>query len=784
MSRRNSSIIASLAVIILFISLSSPCASAKGIIKGVVIDYVTREPLIDANIYIRELNTGISTDIDGRFRLEIGTPLNTEMEISFVGYETKVVKIELGEGEEKEYTIYLNPGAEMLETINVTGSKIKETTFSSTNFITVTSEEKISTSAYTTTADVLMEEPGIIIQKTTHGHGTPIIRGLIGRQVVLLYNGIRLNRPNFRVGGNQYMDTINPESLSSIEITRGPTSVLYGSDAIGGSVNMIPRIYESAGPGFKFFPGIRFDYSTADNGRNATLLFRGSLDELSYSGNIAYKKIGDLDPGGNAIKQDPTGWEELDGNLNLFFEPSEVHTFEFNYINVNQNEVPRYDKYADGSYGKYIYDPQNRRLYALTYNFSPAYSWLHQVKWNVSYQEEEEGRIKQKPASSKITTENDKFKTYGTYLNFSSVYGKKHWLTWGGEYYFDKLKSSAYYVKDGLKTISPQGAYPDDSEYTSSGLYIQDIFIIDPKLELRGGLRYSHVSFISPEVVNFGEVEDDFSDLSGFAGMLFKLRPDLNLVASYARGFRAPNFNDTVVLKESGTGYDAPSPGLTQELSHNFEIGLKKESDSFQGSIFGFYSYLNDLIIRRDGTFLGMPFYDDNGNGIWDEYEAPIKQKFNSGKAAIYGVESFGSYRFSDHSVRGQLFYTYGEQENIDADTDEAFTEPMRRIPPLTGMLAYRWEGSEKWWLEANTFFAGKQDRLSLDDLDDSRIPDGGTPGYAVINLKGMYRFEYGRVVLGLENIFDELYKTHGSGIYFAGRQITVSLQLSPLDRE
>ncbi len=769
---------------LLLIPNSTAIASERGVVRGIVIDYVTREPLINANIYIRELNTGTSTDADGKFILEINTPLNVKMEVSYIGYETKVVNLQLEETEEKEFTVYLNPGAEMLEAINITGSKIKETTFSSTNFVTVTTEEKISTTFYSSTADVLMEEPGIIIQKTTHGHGTPVIRGLIGRQVVLLYNGIRLNRPNFRMGGNQYMDTISPESLGRIEITRGPTSVLYGSDAIGGSVNMVPKIYESGGPGFRFYPGLRFDYSSADNGRKAVFNFRGSQGRLSFSGNISYKKIGDLDPGGDAERQDPTGWEELNGNLNLFFEPTEVHTFEFNYINVNQDDVPRYDKYADGSYEKYLYDPQKRRLYALTYNFSPALSWLHQMRLNFSYQEEREGRFKQKPGSLKVTTENDRFRTYGAYWNFSSVIGMKHWLTWGGEYYLDKLKSSAYNVQNSVPSLKMQGAYPDNSEYRSTGLYIQDIFMIHPKIELRGGMRFSYVSFNSPNVVNFGKVEDEFSDLSGFAGLLYRIRPDLNLVTSYAKGFRAPNFNDTVVLKESGTGYDAPSPGLKQELSHNFELGLKNERESFQGSIFGFYSRLNDLIIRRNGTFLGLPFYDDNSNGVWDENEVPIKQKFNSGNASIWGVECFGSYIFGNHSLRSQVFYTYGEQANIDESTDAGFTEPMRRIPPLTGMFAYRYSGSEKWWLEASSLFAGRQDRLSLDDLDDSRIPVGGTPGYAVLNLKGMLKFSHFRVITGFDNIFDELYKTHGSGIYFAGRQITISLQLSHPDTD
>lgn len=747
-------------------------AGKDGIIRGVVIDFVTKEPLLGANIYIKDLKIGTAADKDGKFQLRLNTPIETTVVISFVGYEKKEIKIKLAEGEDKELTIYLNPGATMMAEVMVIGSKIKETVFSSTNSVSVVTEEEIKTTNYATTADILREEPGILVQKTTHGHGAPVIRGLIGRHVLLLYNGIRLNKPTFRMGGNQYLDTINPESLNRVEVTRGPTSVLYGSDAIGGTVNLVTERYESEGGKFRIYPELKFGYSSADDSKNASVFVKGSRNFLSFSGNLLYKKVNNLDPGGDEKRQVPTGWDELDGDLNLFFEPTEMHTVEFNYLNINQKKVPRYDKYVTGDFQQYIYDPQKRRLYALTYTYSPPLSWLHQMKWNVSLQNEHEGRIKQKAGSSKISTDDDKINTLGTYINFSSVLGGKHWLNWGAEYYRDKVRSGTISDSSGVISIEPRGAYPDNSIFNSFGTFIQDEYIINKQLDVKAGARYSYVSYESPLGAPFGTLKDNLSDLTGFTSISYKPTSSTNIVASYSRGFRAPNFNDTVVLKESSSGIDAPSPGLKPEVSHNVELGLKIENEKTRGGWFVFYNRMNGLIDRRLGTYQGLEFFDRNGNRQLDPGEEPIYQKFNVGKAEIYGTEMHASYRLNVFTLSGQMFYTYGE--NI---TEK---EPMSRIPPLMGQIGLRWNKSENWWIEANTRFAAKQDRLSQRDIDDTRIPDGGTPGYKTFNVKGMYKIPSGRIVIVFENIFDELYKTHGSGIYFPGRHIAVSYQITP----
>ncbi len=761
------------------ISVSSVLADS--IVNGVVIDFVTREPLLGANVFVPDLITGTSTDETGSFRLRIPANKRLTIEISFIGYEKKEIDLELAENEERFLTVYLSPGALRLGDVTVVGSKISETVFNSSNFVSVATKEEINTANYTTTADILQNEPGILIQKTTHAHGAPVIRGLLGKYVLLLYNGIRLNKPTFRFGANQYLNTVDTESLRTIEITRGPTSVLYGSDAIGGTVNLVTEYFEPDGDRFRIVPEVKFGYASADNSKNASVRVMGSKSAFSFYGNILYKEVNDLDPGGDARKQVPTGWDELDGSFNVFFEPDEVHTFSLDYLNVSQKDVPRYDKYApqpdypEGEFQKWIYDPQDRRLYGLTYTFSPALSWLHRLKWNVSYQNEQEGRTQQKFGSAQTRVDTDFIETFGSFVNFSSILKDKHWMNWGVEYYLDLVGSTREIEENGAISFE-RGAFPDDSEYRSLGVFVQDNYIMTDRLELEAGLRYSFYSYESQLEEPFGLLDENLNNLTGFASIKYRLVPKLNIVGTFARGFRAPNFNDTVVLQFSNSGVDAPSPGLDPEISKTFELGLKVSDTNLQAGWFVYFNRMTDLIDRRFGTYAGLTFFDDNGNGVRDSNEGPVFQKFNIGTANIFGTEMYANYTMNGLEWSGQLFFTHGENT-----TDN---EPLSRIPPITGQAGLRWYRSDQWLLEAQFRFAGKQDRLSQRDILDSRIPVGGTPGYKSVDLKSVFTIPSGRLVLSFDNIFDELYRTHGSGIYSPGRNVALSLRFNPFFRE
>jgi outer membrane receptor protein involved in Fe transport len=100
----------------------------------------------------------------------------------------------------------------------------------------------------------------------------------------------------------------------------------------------------------------------------------------------------------------------------------------------------------------------------------------------------------------------------------------------------------------------------------------------------------------------------------------------------------------------------------------------------------------------------------------------------------------------------------------------------MRRIPPLNGKLALQYSKS-KIFGEAEFLFATKQDRLSGGDIDDHRIPEGGTPGWNILNFKAGYSWEKISVNAGLQNIFNRAYRIHGSGIDGVGRSLWITLQ-------
>ena len=104
------------------------------------------------------------------------------------------------------------------------------------------------------------------------------------------------------------------------------------------------------------------------------------------------------------------------------------------------------------------------------------------------------------------------------------------------------------------------------------------------------------------------------------------------------------------------------------------------------------------------------------------------------------------------------------------------WTSPLRRIPPFNGRLRLEYGVGETIEAAAEWVFAAGHTRLSSGDLADHRIPPGGTPSWQIVNVRGLWRRGRLSVGVGLQNLFDEAYRTHGSGIDGAGRCVWVGL--------
>ena len=199
--------------------------------------------------------------------------LNILQSLSFLGF-LFIVKPVFSQNNSPEDSLDSLISLELNEVI-FTGKKIKSNVFNTAESISILNSKSLSLNSQRNTPELLNETPGVFIQKTNHGGGSAFLRGLTGNQVLYLMDGIRINNAITRYGPNQYLNTIDRFSIDRMEIVRGSGSVLFGSDAIGGVINML-----SINPDIK--------QQKAFSGKISTRIGSNHLEE-SLNGRISYK---------------------------------------------------------------------------------------------------------------------------------------------------------------------------------------------------------------------------------------------------------------------------------------------------------------------------------------------------------------------------------------------------------------------------------------------------------------------------------------------------------------
>jgi len=306
-----------------------------------------------------------------------------------------------------------------LEEIAVTATRVEKDIFQTPNAISVADQKQIERMNAQTTPLILRETEGVFVQKTTHGQGSPILRGLTGYQTYIQVDGVRLNNSTFRSGVNQYLATINPESLQRVEVLRGPGSVLYGSSAMGGVISVFTK--DASAPGAEEWiikPHLFGKFASADREKVGRLEVSGGYDQLGFILCGGAKDVEDLRPGRGydvqlknrkfyltsqkptSIPKDawlvdiesPIGWREYSGDAKLFFKLSDNQAVKLAYQLARQPDVPRYDKISTKEFEVFSFAPQNRDLAYANYVGKKLTPFLDELRASVSYHRQMEGR--------------------------------------------------------------------------------------------------------------------------------------------------------------------------------------------------------------------------------------------------------------------------------------------------------------------------------------------------------------------------------------------------------
>ena len=503
----------------------------------------------------------------------------------------------------------------------------------------------------------------------------------------------------------------------------------------------------------------------------------------------------------------PLGWRAFDADAKIAYQLSDTSTISVAYQMWRQPQTPRYDKIAPQEFDEFFFQPQDRDLVYANYIVTPVASPLDMFRLTTSYHRQKEGRNEVKLDDTSRRQRYDRVNTIGLSAQAVSSILPRQRLVGGGEFYLDMLQSRT--VKTDLKTGTEDvdenlGRFINGSQFWDASLYLQDEITVHERVELTLGGRatfYQTNADLSLRDPSFDEFNVFDSSLTGSAGIVVGLTDSLNFVSSFGTAFRAPSLNDTTAVEVTNEGVTAPSPDLDAETSWTIEGGLKAKHSYFRGTLTLFHSRISGLVTRRSvqEAYAGEALPQLHQNLI-KEYDGIDVLVFdNVDEAQFQGVELAGLVPIRPAwSVYGNATLLRGEVLKIGGKApapEKPWEARIRREPPLNGIVGIQWEPlTTQFWATLYVRGAAEQRRLNRSDIRDPRIPgktrdpaevefdangnavDAGTSGWWTVNIRGGVKlYEYTRLTLALENLFDRRYRPHGSGVNAPGFNVSLS---------
>jgi outer membrane receptor protein involved in Fe transport len=625
----------------------------------------------------------------------------------------------------------------------------------------------------------LASAPGVTVEGVGAVRQSPMIRGLRGQRILLLEDGMRLNNSRRDAGRGEPLSLAWLES-SRVEVLRGPASVLYGSDAIGGVVSLVTRTPEGGDPGgLIHLRGATYDESTAGRaeldtglGPSRVLIGLGAAryGDLTGAGPLPLAAV----PLYDGDTQQFTGYDQLAGDARVVTPVGDGGELTAAVIANHQLDAPRTDKCQPDPLECRWFDEQ---FYDLAYlRYRGDLPTLEEVDLGAMVALTHERRRRHREEHDRIERELDQVLTVGLTGRGSiptiALGEAALRISAGADGYFDSLASEAERetISTGQVMTSERGKYLGGSTYLTAAAWTFGELRISDELSAVAGLRAQLVRAGVAADPDSGRAAFDQSSLVpvASAGVRLGLTPWLHVVGNVDQGFRAPNLDDLTAQSDEGPGFQLANPDLEPEESITFEAGLQVDHARLVGSVYGYQTFI-DGFIARDAAVCPPELAD--ACGMADHVFVLV----NADRARVEGVEAAALVRLpAGVSVFATATLTRATRE------DEAGPDtPESKIPPFSGRTGVRFDLGGRWFIETLADWAVRQARLSPADIADDRIPPGGTPGYGVVHVRAGGRLGRFRGTVRVENVTNSGYRVHGSGIDGPGFGAMLSLSAS-----
>ena len=775
-----------------------------------VVDKSTRKPIELVTIQERGTDRGAVTDKNGRAELK-GFSTEGSLILRHPSYRPALIKYK--ELEKNGFVVELSEDATQIEDVIVSANRWEQYQEEIPQQIAEFERKEIALAEPATTADLLSINSQVFVQKSQLGGGSPMIRGFAANGVLIVIDGIRMNNAIYRSGNLQNVISLDPASIEKAEVIFGPSSVVYGSDALGGVMDFHTKV-----PSFAYaeYLGISTGgfarYASATGGISGNYHIEFNLPNFASFTSISYSKFGDLRTGSKRTEEFPDFGKRLEyverqGNTDVviqndkpnFQSPSgydqynvlqkfrwrlgSFADFSYSFHYSSSSDIHRYDRLIERDANdnlrsaEWYYGPQLWQMHAFQSNFTYPNTFFDKLKLTTAIQFIEESRHDRRFQSDILRNRKEKVNILSVNADAFKSLGFTNELYYGLEMATNEVISTAFtqnIVTQEMGALSTR--YPNGgSDYNSAAAYISVKNSISSRLIMNTGLRYTYTKlqskFEDKTFYNFpfDEIKLNHGALTGNLGLVFQAGNGWKFNSLFSTGFRAPNVDDVGKVFDSEPGaIVVPNADAKPEYNYNFEYGISRSiKDRFSFSLVNYYSWLRDALVRRPFTFNGQSQIE------YDGVMSNVFAEQNVGEAYIWGASLYGQWNMPNGIVMsGSITYTKGE--------DTINKEPLRHVTPLFGELGM---GMSQGKL-TSTFKLKFSGGIAWEDLAPSEqaktdlyTPDGALPWYT-ININNSYKLnDYYSINFNLENILDTHYRPYSSGISAPGFNAVISFR-------
>ena len=691
-------------------------------------------PLHDASVMIVQLKLSTVTDDSGNYLFENVPAGRYTILVHIEGFAdaSKIVEVAASGTKTIDFKLEI---ASLKEEVTVTSSGTEQSVFDSFQTVNSVGSTRITEKASTSLGEVLESETGVTKRSFGPGTARPVIRGFDGDRVLVLQDGTRSGSVGSQSG--DHGETVDPLSAERIEVVKGPATLLYGSNAIGGVVNVIENDENQKHRGFR--GNLTIIGGTID--RQAA--FSGGLEygykNWLFRGNSSVQRTGDYDTPLGRIPNSAS--RSNSGSFGIGYYGDTAYISGKYSFDLRRYGVPFAAIFEGGGKEKFGELPEvdeeidlrqrenNFRIRGGFRNFEN--SLLSSIQYNLDYTVYRHKEIESADGIDTVGTIFDN-KTFSYRSQFEqNKFGK---LT--GRFGFEGF--SRDYMVNGAEQLI-EGKIKQNS---FSVFALEEIAFEHVKFQFGGRLESNRYTAEDPVYT-----DRNFLGFSGAVGVNFALWKGGAFIVNYSNSYRSPALEE---LYNNGphignVTFEIGNQNLERERANGIDFSLRHLSEKFR--------ITGDVFYYRINNFVYFAYRDGDGDGEIDIKDGLPVADYEQSNAVYFGAELSGEYHFNKYltgiisldTVRARLF-----DENIN----------LPRIPPARARLG----------LDLHYNSLSVRPELIFVNRQDKTFPlETETAGYGLFNVAGSYTFgssHYAHIfTVNATNLTGKIYRNHLSFI-------------------